>query len=115
MKTLQALAQAQCSPITPETKGLVIPTVESYLSLMPGWEAPLNYKSIEKTFTFKNYLQTVHFVNAVTWVAQQQDHHPRICFDYNQCHVTLTTHALKGLSQNDFILAAKIETLLAAA
>ncbi|WP_019895670.1 4a-hydroxytetrahydrobiopterin dehydratase [Hydrogenovibrio halophilus] len=111
MSTFQTLAQSHCEPVTPETKGVIIPTVESYLSQMDGWEAPLNYKSLHKTFRFKNYLQTVHFVNAVTWIAQKEDHHPTLCFGYNTCKIELSTHAIKGLSQNDFVLAAKIEAL----
>ncbi|KUJ72727.1 4a-hydroxytetrahydrobiopterin dehydratase [Thiomicrospira sp. WB1] len=111
MTTIKNLAESHCEPIQPDAKGLIIPTVESYLSQMDGWEAPLNYKSLYKTFRFKNYLQTVHFVNAVTWIAQQEDHHPRLCFDYNTCKVELSTHVIKGLSQNDFILAAKIDAL----
>jgi len=48
----------------------------------------------------------------VTWVAHKEDHHPEICFGYNQCQITLTTASVKGLSENDFILAAKIDALL---
>jgi 4a-hydroxytetrahydrobiopterin dehydratase len=51
-------------------------------------------------------------VNAVTWVANREDHHPEICFGYNQCTITLTTHNAKGLTMNDMIMAAKIDALL---
>lgn len=82
------------------------------MTLVDHWEVPLNYITIEKTFKFKNYHQTVAFVNAVTWIAHKEDHHPEICFGYNQCKIILTTHSVKGISQNDFIMAAKIDTLL---
>jgi len=91
---------------------MIIPRIESYLSQMPGWDVPLNYQTLTKTFPFKNYHQTVAFVNAITWVAHKEDHHPEICFGYNECKVILTTHSIKGLSQNDFIMAAKIDALL---
>ena len=112
MTILQELLNAKCEEISAKDKGLIIPTIESNLSELDGWNTPLNYATIEKTFSFKNYYQTVHFVNAVTWLAQKEDHHPEICFGYNQCKITLTTHAIKGLSLNDMIMAAKINALL---
>lgn len=109
---LESLLNARCEEISKGDKPIIIPTIESNLSELEGWEAPLNYASINKTFKFKNYHQTIAFVNAVTWLANKEDHHPKICFDYNSCEVILTTHAVKGLSMNDMILAAKINALL---
>lgn len=106
------LLEQRCKDIQPGTKALVIPTIESYLNMLPGWDVTLDYASIHKTFQFKNYHQTVAFVNAVTWVAHKEDHHPDICFGYNRCKISLKTHSIKGLSQNDLILAAKINALL---
>lgn len=111
--TLQTLLEQNCSDITPKDKPLIIPSIESNLSHLEGWDAPLNYASINKTFCFKNYYQTVSFVNAVTYLAQKQGHHPTICFSYNSCEITLTTHDIKGLSLNDMIMAAKINALFA--
>lgn len=108
---LQSLLKQNCSEITPKDKALIIPSIESNLSNLAGWDAPLNYTSINKTFNFKNYYQTVSFVNAVTYLAQKQGHHPTICFGYNSCEITLTTHDIKGLSLNDMIMAAKINQL----
>lgn len=109
---IAALKEQSCETIEKNAKAMIIPSIESYLSQMPGWETPLNYQDIAKTFKFKNYHQTVAFVNAVTWQAHKEDHHPEICFGYNECTITLTTHSIKGLSQNDFIMAAKIDALL---
>ncbi|MBN2606955.1 MAG: 4a-hydroxytetrahydrobiopterin dehydratase [Thiotrichales bacterium] len=106
------LKDQSCENIAPGNKALIIPTIESLVAQMEGWEVPLNYITLEKTFKFKNYHQTVSFVNAVTWIAHKEDHHPEICFGYNECKIVLTTHAVKGLSQNDFIVAAKIDALL---
>lgn len=63
-------------------------------------------------FKFKNYYQTQAFVNAVAYIAHGEDHHPDITFGYNTCRIELTTHAIGGLSENDFISAAKIDRLL---
>lgn len=110
--TVTELANQRCQDIPKGSKSLIIPVVESNLSQLEGWEAPLNYAEINKTFAFKNYQQTIAFVNAITWIANREDHHPDICFSYNQCKVSLTTHNAKGLTMNDMILAAKINALL---
>jgi 4a-hydroxytetrahydrobiopterin dehydratase len=107
-----ALLDQKCQNIPKNSKALIIPRIESHLSQMLGWEAPLNYFYIEKKFQFKNYHQVVSFVNAVTWLAHKEDHHPKTCFEYNYCIITLTTHSIKGISQNDIIMAAKIDNLL---
>lgn len=112
MTTETPLKDQSCAPIEKGGKAMIIPSIESHLAQMQGWEAHLNYQTMFKTFSFKNYHQTVAFVNAITWVAHKEDHHPDICFGYNTCTVTLTTHSIKGLSQNDFIMAAKIDALL---
>lgn len=109
---LKELLQSRCEEIVKGSKPIIIPTIESNLSELAGWDAPLNYASIHKSFSFKNYHQTIAFVNAVTWLANKEDHHPKICFDYNTCEITLTTHAAKGLTMNDMIMAAKINELL---
>ena len=106
------LAQESCEDMPKGTKPLIIPTIESNLSHLEGWDAPLNYMNISKKFDFKNYQQTIAFVNAVTWLANKEDHHPEICFDYNSAKVSLTTHSAKGLTHNDMIMAAKINALL---
>ena len=67
---------------------------------------------IGKTFEFKNYYQTMAFVNTVAWLSHREDHHPDLTVGYNKCHVEYTTHAINGLSENDFICAAKVDALL---
>lgn len=109
---LVELLNSKCEDMPKGTKAIIIPTIESNLSELEGWEVPLNYMTIEKTFSFKNYHQTIAFVNAITWLANKEDHHPQVCFDYNSCKVILTTHAAKGLTMNDMIMAAKINALL---
>lgn len=75
-----------------------------------------NWKRIEgtlnKSFQFKTYGKTMAFVNAVAWIALRENHHPDLRVGYNTCQVTYTTHAIDGLSENDFICAAKVDALL---
>lgn len=67
---------------------------------------------IEKTFVFQNYYQTTAFVNAVVWIAHCEDHHPGIEFGYKTCRVAFHTHSIHGISENDFIAAAKVDALI---
>lgn len=83
---------------------------EGYLAKLPGWEYRDNW--IVKTFTFKNFHETMAFVNAVAFIAHREDHHPDLEVGYKACKVKYTTHAIQGLSINDFICASKIEKLL---
>jgi 4a-hydroxytetrahydrobiopterin dehydratase len=82
-----------------------------YLAALTGWE--LANGVIAKRYEFKNYYQTMAFVNAVAWIAHSQGHHPDLAVSYNSCRVSYTTHALGGLSENDFICAAKVDALFA--
>ncbi len=106
----EELAQKKCRPC----EGGVTPWPESkiqeYLQGLPGWRY-LNGR-IEKTFSFQNYYQTTAFVNAVTWIAHTEDHHPDIEFGYKACTVRYSTHSIQGISENDLICAAKVDLLL---
>ena len=83
---------------------------ERLLSSLPGWE--LQDGAIARRFEFKNFYQTIAFVNAVAWIANSEDHHPDLEVSYKICRVRYTTHAVGGLSENDFICAARINALL---
>ena len=89
---------------------------EQIKHLMPqlatGWEVTKDHKEIKKSFSFKNFYETIAFVNALAWIANIENHHPDLEIGYNYCHVRFMTHALKGLSHNDFICAAKTDQLL---
>ncbi|MHB8454746.1 MAG: 4a-hydroxytetrahydrobiopterin dehydratase [Acidiferrobacterales bacterium] len=82
------------------------------LAQTPGWSLGKDAAEIGRTFKFSNYYETMAFVNALAWIAHREDHHPDIEVGYSQCRVRYSTHALKGLSENDFICAAKINQLL---
>ena len=79
---------------------------------LEGWELADDGNSISRKYRFKNFYRTMAFVNAMAWIANEEDHHPDFSTGYNYCDVTYTTHALNGLSENDFICAAKINALL---
>jgi 4a-hydroxytetrahydrobiopterin dehydratase len=110
--TPQELSQKKCKPCEGGTKPLNAVMVKGYLSQLPGWE--LVKDEIVKDFQFKDFYKTIAFVNAVAWIAHQEDHHPDLEVGYKTCKVRYVTHAIDGLSENDFICAAKIEKLLEA-
>jgi 4a-hydroxytetrahydrobiopterin dehydratase len=83
-------------------------------SLHDDWSINEDGKEISRSFRFKNYYHTIAFVNALAWVAHAEDHHPDIEVGYNRCRVRYSTHAIGGLSENDFICAARIDALLPA-
>ena len=85
--------------------------VATQLTAAPGWA--LTNGSIEKTFTFKNYFETIAFVNALAWICNTQDHHPDLMVSYSRCVVRFNTHSVGGISINDFICAAQVNELVA--
>ena len=78
----------------------------------PDWSMSGDAKSITRTFRFKNYYRTIAFVNALAYVAHAEDHHPDLEVGYNRCVVHYSTHSVGGLSENDFICAARIDALV---
>jgi 4a-hydroxytetrahydrobiopterin dehydratase len=103
------LLTKKCAPCAPGTPPLDEARVQALLETVPGWQ--LNGKEIVKTFEFKNFHHTMGFVNAVAWVANREDHHPDLEVGYKRCKIRYATHSIGGLSENDFICAAKINAL----
>ena len=83
--------------------------VDNLLKQLEGWS--LADGAIAKTYSFKNYYHTTAFVNATAWISHREDHHPDMLVGYNTCRVSYITHAIGGLSENDFICAAKLDKL----
>jgi len=81
------------------------------LPSLDGWSE--REGRIAKTFRFPDYWHTIAFVNATAWISQREDHHPDLQVGYNECRVEYHTHVLQGLSENDFICAAKLDALFA--
>lgn len=104
-------AQKKCKPCEGGVPPLTQAQIQQYLERLNGWS--FSEGKVTRVFTFKNYYQTVSFVNAVAWIAHQEDHHPDIEFGYKNCRVSYSTHAINGISENDFICAAKVDRLLA--
>lgn len=107
------LADQHCKPCEGGTEPLTGDAVTERLETLSSyWQRDDDEPRIVGTFKFKNYYETQAFVNAVAYIAHREDHHPDITFGYNKAEVVYTTHAINGLSDNDFISAAKIDRLL---
>jgi len=109
--TAADLAQQKCKPCEGGVSPLKPAEITALLGQLDSWQ--LNGGVITKTYEFKNYYQTMAFVNAAAWVSHREDHHPDMTVGYNQCKVDYSTHAINGLSENDFICAAKLDALFA--
>ena len=104
------LLTQHCQPCKPGTPALRSEEVSKLLKSLHGWA--LVNGVIQREFKFKNFYETMAFVNAVAFIANREDHHPDMEVGYNKCLVEYSTHSVGGLSQNDFICAAKIDQLL---
>ncbi len=85
--------------------------IRDLLGRLDGWKLDPGGKEIRRDFEFKNFHETMAFVNALAWVAHREDHHPDLEVGYRKCVVRYSTHAMGGLSENDFICAAKVDAL----
>ena len=106
------LAARRCKPceggipaLTPAAATQLLAQVSS------GWVLAENARTIRREFRFRDFYRTMSFVNALAHVANIEDHHPDLEVGYNYCHVTFTTHAIRGLSENDFVCAAKVDLI----
>ena len=108
------LAGKTCVPCRGGVPPLEKTAAEGYLEDAPGWALMDGAKRIERKFTFKNFKESLAFVNQVGAVAEDEGHHPDISFGWGYATVALHTHKIKGLHENDFIMAAKINRLAAA-
>ncbi len=106
---MNELARKKCVPCEGGVDPLTPEQIRPLLKGLPGWA--LDGGMIAKTYPFKTYFETMAFVNAAAWISHREDHHPDMMVGYNQCRVSYVTHAIKGLSQNDFICAAKLDAL----
>ena len=109
MNNVCDLTNKQCKPCEGGVPPLTQDEAKDLLKQLDAWE--LHDMRISKNFTFKNYYQVLAFVNAVAWMTHREDHHPDMTVGYNKCKVDYLTHAIGGLSQNDFICAAKLDEL----
>ena len=99
-------------------EGGILPSVlikiHKYQKKVDGWDVKKNTKEIyflEKNFIFKNFVNSQNFINKVGEISENENHHPDISFGWGYAKIIITTHAIEGLSENDFILAAKIDQI----
>lgn len=112
MSDLVPLVQAHCLPLNGSHHRLTRARIAELLPQIPEWELTEEGHALSRTFHFENYHQTMAFVNALAWVAHREDHHPDLGVHYNRAVVRYSTHDVGGLSENDFICAAKADSLL---
>ena len=108
-ETVCDLATKKCKPCESGVGPLTRGEIDNLLKYLSGWEYVNGV--IAKTYAFKNYYQTMAFVNATAWISNREDHHPDLAVGYSKCRVEYRTHAINGLSENDFICAAKLDRL----
>ncbi len=109
------LLKKKCTPCEGGAIPFDISEIHKYQKKVDGWNIIKNESEIyylEKKFTFKNFLKSQKFVNEVGKISENVSHHPDIIFGWGYAKINITTHAIKGLSENDFILAAKIDQII---
>lgn len=111
MTDLTPLAQAHCVPRKGSEHELSQARIRELLPQVPGWELAEEGRALTRTFRFKDYYRTMSFVNALAHMANREDHHPDLGVHYDRCVVRWSTHDVGGLSENDFICAAKADGL----
>ena len=109
--TLKDLLNESCQSLPKDSACLSDSEANRLLTLVPDWIISTDGKSISRNYKFKNYYETMSFLNVAAWIAHQEDHHPDIHLSYNHCLITYSTHSVGGLSRNDFICAAKTDKL----
>ncbi len=111
MIDIENLEDQKCQACEGLTLSLTTLEAQTLMPQIPGWTLNASGTEISRRFEFKNFYKVMMWVNAVAFMAQSEGHHPDILLGYNYCEVKFTTHALKGLSHNDFICAAKVNAL----
>jgi 4a-hydroxytetrahydrobiopterin dehydratase len=103
------LARRKCKPCEGGVAPYNTQQTAELLKQLKGWI--VEDGKLVKLYPFTNYYQTMTFVNALAWISHREDHHPDLQVGYNKCRVEYMTHAIGGLSENDFICAAKADAL----
>ena len=108
------LSNKKCVPCTGDIPGFNISEIHKYLKMIDGWEVKSDESNIYyliKHFKFKNFLESQKFINKVGDIAEAEGHHPDIWFGWGYAKIKIFTHAIQGLAESDFILAAKIDKI----
>ena len=111
---MSELFEKKCVPCEGGVPALDISEIHRYQKKIDGWDVIKNEKNIyflEKKFKFKNFVESQKFVNEVGRISEEEGHHPEILFGWGYAKINISTHAIEGLSENDFILASKIDKI----
>jgi 4a-hydroxytetrahydrobiopterin dehydratase len=109
---MSSLTEKHCKPCEGGVAPLAMDAATRLLEqLQPGWQLIEDGKALHREWKFKNFYRTMSFVNAIAHIANTEDHHPDLQVGYDYCRVRYSTHAIGGLSENDFICAAKVDAL----
>ena len=109
------LKNKKCVPCKAGVSSFNIDEIHKYQKKVDGWDVKKNFNEVyflEKKFIFKDFIESQKFVNKISIIAEQECHHPDILFGWGYAKIMVTTHAIEGLSENDFILAAKIDQIV---
>ena len=112
---MRDLLDKKCVPCEGGISPFDISEIHKYQKKIDGWDVSKNEKKtyfIEKKFIFKDFINSQNFINKVGEISEEEGHHPDISFGWGYAKIVITTHAIEGLSENDFILAAKIDQIL---
>ncbi len=112
MPSLDILASAHCRPLSGPEHLLDPAAIHEHLALLPAWQLVEDGQAISRRIEFTDYYRTIAFVNALAYVANRENHHPDLGVHYGHVDVRYSTHDVGGLSENDFICAARTDTLL---
>ena len=108
---MSSLAAGRCVPCEAGMPPMLLEHARQMAGQVPGWELVEDQQKLVRRFKFKGFKEAMAFVNKVADIAEHEGHHPDIQISWNRVRLELTTHAIKGLSENDFIMAAKISNL----
>ena len=107
MKTVEQLLASNCRPLTGAPMSDA--SVAAQLQVLDGWS--LQAGALARTYRFADYHQTIGFVNALATMVHREDHHPELRVGYDRCEVRYNTHSVGGISENDFVSAAKADAI----
>jgi len=109
---MSELSERSCRPCEGGMPALTRAQAEALMGQLDGaWQLDAEARALRRAFSFRDFYRTMSFVNALAHLANVEDHHPDLEVGYNYCRVRYSTHAVKGLSENDFVCAAKIDRL----
>ena len=114
-KFMTDLADKKCIPCKGGIPGFDISEIHKYLKMVDGWEVKKDEDGIYyliKNFKFKNFLESQNFINKVGEISEKEGHHPDIWFGWGYAKIKIFTHAIKGLHESDFVLAAKVDKII---